>query len=442
MSRTSRDRSFSTSRIVGASCGVAALLGAAIFAIRWQQDWNLSEGTYALTARALLEGGDLYGQIVVAQPPLMFGFGSLVLYAVDSLDALRAAVALLQLVSLTLLAVMTRRVTGSWAVAAVVPPLGVLLPWSVHEQGLLSGEAIALPLLAGAALLGARRSGAAWAGALLAAAVAAKLPMLIPAVILLWFTVDRPRAIAGFVGAAVVLAAACFALFGWGIVEQPVLAQLDVGRHDARYLAELLVQAGWNVAGLAVGLALLAFSYRNGWRAEDHAQWRLMLALAGGMFLTAGSLLKDGTSLSVLSAIEPALLPPAVVGGWLALQRRERRLTVVVGVAVVFTLAQSVALLASPRTGGSLFPRPGAVAWGVDLTGAETKALVASARECPANSAFSGPTTVAFRAGRRMPGGQPDTFLPSRARKLSHVQRAVLADTNRCPVAPQSQSRR
>lgn len=434
MSRASRDQgNTGRSRIVWTGCGIAALFSAAIFAARWRQDWNLSEGTYALTARALLDGGDLYGQIVVAQPPLMFGFGALVLQAVDSLDALRAAVVLLQLLSLAMLAVITLRVTGSRGAAVVVPPLGVLLPWSVHEQGLLSGEAVALPLLAGAALLGARRSGAAWAGALLAATVAAKLPMLLPAVVMLFFVVDRRRALAGFTVTAAALVAVSFALFGRGIVDHPVLAQMEVGRHGARYVAELAVQAGWNMAGLVVGIALLAVAYRGGWRAADEAQWRLLLAMAGGLLLTTGSLLKEGTSLSVLSAVEPVLLPLAVIGGWLALQRRERRFAVTVCVAVVFTVAQSVALLASPRTGGQLFARPGAVAWGVSLTGAETDNLVAAARRCPPGTAFNGATSVAFRAKRRLPGSQPDIFLPSRAERLADVQRAVTADVPRCP---------
>ncbi|WP_320670774.1 hypothetical protein [Patulibacter defluvii] len=413
--------------------GVAALLSAAVFALRWHQDWNVSEGTYALTARALLDGGDLYGQLVVAQPPLAFGIGAGVLAVVDSLDALRAAMALLQLASLAMLATVAWRISGSRLVAAVLPPLGMLLPWSVHEQGIFSVEAVALPLLAAAAVLGARRSGSLCAGALLAAAIGVKLPMALPAVVTLWFLADRKRGLFGFAASAAAIAGGSLSTFGSGVIEQAVLAQLEVGRHDLHYLAELAAQVLWNMAGLALGLLAVVVAYRNGWRPRDDAQWRVAVAISVGMLLTAGSLLKTGTSLTVLAPIEALLLPLAVTGGWLAAQHPGRWSRLAAVVVVAFSVAQSAALLASPRTGGHLFSRPGAVAWGIGLTRAETDAQVAAARRCPATVAFSGTTTVAFRAHRRMPGGQPDVFLPSHAQRLKATADAVAADVQRCP---------
>ena len=50
-----------------------------------------------LTSRLLLDGGDLYGHTVVAQPPWQFFFGAGALAIDDSLTFLRLAVGIAQL---------------------------------------------------------------------------------------------------------------------------------------------------------------------------------------------------------------------------------------------------------------------------------------------------------------------------------------------------------
>ncbi|MBF6621621.1 MAG: hypothetical protein ITG02_15500 [Patulibacter sp.] len=418
---------------------VALALSIALLTLRWHQDWNVSEGTYALTSRALLEGGDLYGDLVVAHPPLMFVFGAGMLALSDSLDFLRVIVLLLQLGSLGLLSVVVWRLTRSGWATAVVAPLGVLLPWTVHEQGLFTAEPLALPLLAGAAVLGARPRGSAWAGALLAVAIGVKLPMLIPALVGLWCVADRRRATVAFGAVLVVVVGGTLAVFGVGVIEQSILAQTEVDRHSPKYIAEITVQAGWNLAPVLLGVLALVAARRRGWRSADEAQWRMAVGLAVGIALTYASVLKDGTSLTVLPPIEALLLPLAVVGGWLWVSgvvapARRRAARVTAGLGLAFLLMQPLSLLADARHGGHLFLRPlSGSAWGVNLTRDETDSQVARLDQCPAHVASNLTTTVTFRAQHRMPGDQPDTFLPSRSSRLADVQRAVLADMPRCP---------
>lgn len=411
----------------------------ALLAVRWHQDWNVSEGTYALTSRALLEGGDLYGDLVVAHPPLMFLFGAGVLALGDSLDLLRVVVVLLQLGSLGLLSLVVWRLTRSPWATAVVAPLGVLLPWTVHEQGLFTAEPLALPLLAGAAVLGARPRGSAWAGALLAVAVGVKLPMLIPALAFLWCAADRQRAAVAFAAVLAVVVAGSLMAFGGGVVEQAILAQTEVERHGPRYIAEITVQAAWNLAPVLLGVLALVVARRRGWRSADEAQWRVAVGLGVGIAATYASVLKDGTSLTVLPPIEALLLPLAVVGGWLWVSgvvspRRSRAARVTAGLALAFLLVQPLSLLADARHGGHLFLRPfSGPAWGINLTRGETVSQVAQLNRCSAGVASSRTTTVTFRTRRRMPGDQPDTFLPSRSPRLADVAGAVAADVPRCP---------
>jgi hypothetical protein len=418
---------------------VASALGAGLMALRWHQDWNVSEGTYALTSRALLEGGDLYGDLVVAHPPLMFVFGAGVLFLNDSLDLLRIVVVLLQLGALGSLSLVVWRLTRSGSATACVAPLGVFLPWTVHEHGIFTAEPVALPLLAGAAVLGARPRGSAWAGALLAVAVGVKLPMLIPALVGLWFVADRQRAIVAFGAVLACVVGGTLAVFGGGVVEQAILAQTEVDRHGPRYVAEITAQAGWNLAPLLLGVLALVMARRRGWRSADEAQWRIAVGLAIGVAATYASVLKDGTSLTVLPPIEALSLPLAVVGGWLwvsgvVTSTRPRLVRIAAGLAFAFLLVQPLSLLADARHGGHLFLRPlSGSAWGLNLTREETDRRVARLDRCPSGVASSQTTTVAFRARHRMPGDQPDTFLPSRAERLADVARAVAADVPRCP---------
>ena len=76
---------------------LGALVLVALHAWRGIEYWNYSEGVYAYTSRLFLDGGDLYGHIVVAQPPWQFFFGAGALAIDDSLTFLRLAVGIAQL---------------------------------------------------------------------------------------------------------------------------------------------------------------------------------------------------------------------------------------------------------------------------------------------------------------------------------------------------------
>lgn len=313
------------------------------------------------------------------------------------------------------------------------------MPWAVHEHGLFTAEPLALPLLAAAAVLGARPRGSAWAGALLAVAVGVKLPMLIPALAGLWCVADRRRAIAAFSAVLAVVVVGSLAAFGPGVVEQAIFAQTEADRHGPKYIAAITVQAGWNLAPVLLGLLALAVARRRGWRSADEAQWRMAVGVAVGIAATYPSVLKDGTSLTVLPPIEALLLPLAIVGGWLWVSglvepTRRRAAGLAAGLAAAFLVMQPLSLLADARHGGHLFLRPfSGSAWGINVTRDETDSQVAQLRQCPAHVASNLTTTVTFRARHRMPGDQPDTFLPSRAPRLADVAGAVAADVPRCP---------
>ena len=308
-----------TKRPALAGFALAIVLSALVMATRWHQDWGDSEGTYALTARSLLNGGDLYGDVVVAQPPVLFVVGAGVLAIGDSLEVLRAVMVALQLLALALLAAAVWRMTRSQCAVALTPPLGVLLPWTVHQQGSFQPEALALPCLAGALVLAARRRGSGWAGAFLAIAVGTKLPMAIPALFGVWAATDRRAAVAGFAATLMVLGAVSLAVFGDGVVNYTVLAQLEVGRHAVRPMAGVGVQAAWNLTPLALGCLAAALAWRRGWRPCDPQQWRVAVALGAGTMLTLASITKVGTSLSVMPPVEALLLPVAMTGAaaWL-----------------------------------------------------------------------------------------------------------------------------
>jgi Glycosyltransferase family 87 len=421
-------------RLPPAGLALAVGLSALVMAVRWHQDWGDSEGTYALTARSLLNGGDLYGEIVVAQPPVLFVVGAGVLAIGDSLELLRAVMVALQLLALALLATAVWRMTRSRWAMALTPALGALLPWTVHQQGSFQPEALALPCLAGALVLAPRRRGSRRAGALLAIAVGIKLPMAIPALLGLWAAADRRAAMAGFAATLAVLAAASLAVFGSGVVDDTVLAQLEVGRHAARPLVGVGLQAAWNLTPLAPGVLVAAAAWRRGWRTRDPRQGRVAMALGAGTALTLASTTKVGTSLSVMPPVEALLLAPAITGAALWLEGATLRRTVVAVALVAFLLAQSVSLLADPRRGGAVFLRPlSPPAWGIALTRREVDARVSALQRCPGPLPSSQDPAITFRAHRRMPGGQPDLFLPVRARRLAGVARRVADDRPRCP---------
>jgi hypothetical protein len=240
--------------------------------------------------------------------------------------------------------------------------------------------------------------------------------------------------VAGFAATLAVLGAVSLAVFGAGVLDHTVLAQLEVGRHAPRPLAGVGAQAAWNLMPLAFGVLAAAVAWRRGWRTCDPRQGRVAVALGAGTALTLASITKVGTSLSVMPPVEALLLPLAIAGTVVWLEDATLRRTAIVAALVALLLAQSVSLLADPRRGGVVFLRPlSPPAWGVAFTQREVDARVSALQGCPRTLSSSQDPAITFRARRRMPGGQPDLFLPARARRLAGVARRVADDRRRCP---------
>src|SRR4051794_13322112 len=177
--------------------------------------WNYSEGVYAYTSRLFIGGGDLYGHIVVAQPPWQFLFGGAALGLHDSLTFLRLAVGLAQLGAGVLAAIAVWRLTENPWGTALAPALGLLTPWTLREHGALTPELLAPPVLLGAALLASRPRTAVWAGALAAVAPFIKWPYALALIALVLFSAAPKKAALGAAIAVVVQAVAFTAIFGF-----------------------------------------------------------------------------------------------------------------------------------------------------------------------------------------------------------------------------------
>lgn len=423
-----------------------AALGAlaALAALRLARDgamWTTGEGVYALTARMLIHGGDLYGSVAVAQPPNSFLAGGVILAARDSIDGLRDGIGLLQVITGILAAATTWRLTGSRLAAVAAAPIALLTPWAVHENATFIPEVVALPLLLGAGLLAARPRTAGPAGVLAAVAVFCKLPLLAPLVALWLVAADRRRYA---IAAAVALAgqAVLYTLiFGSGLWEGTIRAELATGHHAVGQIAGIAAQAAWN-AGPLVLLAAAAVWLGMG-RTRDRTQLRCSAALAAGMLVTLVSLSKRGTGLYVVAAIEPVCVPLAVAGGlWAVTQARRRGrgglrpvgTVMVVAVAALVLAGQSASLLLSPDH-PRFFVRPGAgPGYARDLSGPGVDAAVAAARSCPPGRPYSGLPLIAFIAHRPMPGDQPDSYIiQAAAPRLAAERQAAAVGVPRCP---------
>ena len=451
------------------AAAIGAVLGLVVLAVlhvaHGRSYWSFSEGVYALTSRLLLDGHDLYGDVVVAQPPVLFVVGAGFLGISDTIEGLRLLVGLLQLAGGVLAAVTLARLGAGRAWVALAPLLALLMPWAVHEHGALTPETVAVPLLMGAGLLVARRRGAPWAGVLLGLAVFTKFTFLLPAAALVLVAADRPRTLRWTVGAIVVQAGLWTALFGGSLWGDTIVAQSESGTRTVRYLAEVLVQGGWNLLGPLAGCALLAAAWwrgrsRDGAGADerpadgrardataaegatpdrsvltpDPAQLRASVALAAAMLLTTGTMLKEGTAVNVLVPVEVALLPVGLLGLAVAWRTTARPAWRAGLVALAFLpLAQSGALLAAP-TDPVGFLRPfSADAWARVLSHDEVDAEVARARGCPAGAPYGGWPYLAFVADRPMPDNQPDLFITWRVPYHHATLARMQADGPPCP---------
>jgi hypothetical protein len=397
----------------------------------WQRNgyWEFSDGVYTETARLLLSGKSLYRDIATAQPPPVYLFGALLLAIHDGLGALRAGLALVELVTAALVALSVWRLSGRGRIAIAAGWVAPLLPITLHEHAQLLPETLAAPLIMGGALWCARSKRASAGGVLLALAAACKLAFALPALAIALVSVARRRAVAGLALGGATLVLAALGVFGGAVWREAVHAQLQVGSASLHYVAGLLTQAAWNelplIAGAAAAL-LLAH------RARDRALLRT-LALAGLAGLALGlTLFKRGSYLDVLVVAEPPLLSLAVCGAlWAWESLAARWLVILLGALLT---AQSVSLLVAP--GDPIIARRPLARSGLEyaLSPAAVRHAVAVADRCPPGIPYSGPPYIAFLADRRMPGDQPDLFMIRYAALDAQFARRAAAATARCPI--------
>lgn len=379
----------------------------------------------------MLHGAGLYRSFAGAQPPGVFLVGTVFLAIHDSLEWLRFAVAGLQLGAGVLAGTMVLRITGNRVAAALTPAVVLLTPWAVHEHGALTPELVALPVLLGAALAGASDRRAAVAGMLCGLLPLIKAPFVIPAVVLVALSTDWRRTALWALGTAVIGLGLTWALAGEGFWRDAVYAQTQSGSRTLGALKGFWAQALWNVIGL---LAAAAVAVWLRLQAVDRRMLRVLIGLAVAMIVTFLTNFKEGTGLNITVPVEAALVPLAVSGTVFALRSRQAWLLGgVCAAAWLFTLAQSVSLVASPRHAEPFLRAGSGNAWYELMGSSELRAAVAAARRCPDDVPYSGPPLVAFAAGRPMPAGQPDTFIIGHAPTLNAFLVRVNAVTKRCP---------
>lgn len=398
-----------------------------------------SDGVYAYTARAALDGRELYGEIAAAQPPVIYWVGEGILAVNDSVWGLRAGLSVVLLVTSALVAFAVWRLTARLFIAGLAGVVFMLAPWTLHEHTALVPETLASPLLLAGALASARRRGAVAGGALLAVAVTVKLAFVLPAVAVIVAAIRRRACLLGFGVAVTGLGLAFVAAYGSAFVDNAIVAQLQSGHHAVRDIVELWIQSAWNELPLLV-LAGLAWRYRD--ETRDPALLRTLTALAIGAGLLVITFYKQGTVHQLLMVLEAPACALAASGGlWFARDLRSRHDLFrdrVAGIAVVgcavLVGAQSASFLVSP-TNPVLFRRPSGPTLGWPLDKDEVAAAVTKASRCPPGVPYSGPTYVAFVARRTMPGGQADQFIIT-SDVNARFARAVRADRVVCPVGP------
>jgi hypothetical protein len=402
----------------------------------WQRNgyWEYSDGVYALTARLLADGHDLYDEVTAAQPPPIYLFGAAVLTVSDSLTALRVALAAVELVTSGLVLAVVWRLTGSRPAAVVAALLALLTPWSLREHAQLLPETFAAPLLIGAALAAGRARTVALAGLLAALATAFKLAFALPALVLLLAVPlrgDRLRALVAYAAGGLVLALLSLLLFGGGLLDGAVDAQRESGIAGLSYVGGLWAQGLWNLLPLLL-CAALVWPLRA-WL-EQPDLLRTTAAAALGALLLFATLLKTGSYLTIVVVAEPPLLCLAAAGVVAALRAGSLPASALATLALLLGGAQVGSLLLSPGDPRP-FTRPLADSGPArKLSPAEVDAAVAAIRACPSGSATNGPPFLAFAAGRRIAGDQPDQFILQHAPDaLARFAAEAAADGPRCP---------
>lgn len=401
----------------------------------WQGDayWEYSDGVYALTARLLVDGHGLYDDVAAAQPPPVYLLGALALTVSDSLTALRAALAAVELATSALVLAAVWRLTSS-RVAAVAAALALFVaPWSLREHAQLIPETLAAPLLLGAALAAARARTAVLAGSLCALATACKLAFGLPALAIALaprLGRDRLRALAGLLAGGLALALLSLLVYGDALLDGAVRAQRESGLATAQFVGGLWAQGAWNLLPL-LACAALAWPLRA--HLDDCDLARTLAIGAAGTLLLLLTLFKNGSSLTVLVTIEPFLICLGAAGICSAVRSGSRAHLAIACGALLFGALQAGSLLLEPDD-PRLLVRPLAASGPArTLSAAEVDAEVARIRACPATSSTGAPPYLAFVAGRRVPGDQPDQFILEHGAGLERFRARAAADAPRCP---------
>lgn len=420
--------------MVAAAVAAGLVLELVLLAV-WQRNgyWDFSDGVYAESSREFLHGMVPYRDFAIAQPPLVYLVGVVLLAIHDGLASIRAGMALADLVTAILVGVCAWRLTGLRAVAVATALLSPLLPISLYGHAQLVPETLAAPLLLAGVLLCARRGGAGVGGVLLALAVVAKLAFALPALAIALSTRQRREATLTLILAGAVFAIASVAAFGIGVWREAVQAQFQVGRTSLHVAAGPVAQGAWNELPLVVPAAAgvwLVWTRRE--QPLDMELMRTLVAAALAGLLLVFTVFKQGSYVNVLVVAEPPLLVLAAAGAvWSA--RRSRAASIAIGLLGALLAAQIVSLLVDPAS-APIAQRPGARKALVWTAGPGTVDLtVGIARLGPAAQAYSGDPYYAFLSDRRMPGDQPDLFMLEHAAIDARFARRAAADQPRWP---------
>jgi hypothetical protein len=433
---------------------------------------SFSDGVYTYVASALAAHGghELYGTIVLSQPPAVV-LGAAALWRLSPhVETIRFALALLGMLTALLAYALARRAGLQPGPAAAAALLALTAPIHAQFSG-LDGEALLAPLALTLALVlerprdGVRRHGvghprpkrarrvsdtapadtapATWppmvrgpalAGVLVGAGFFVKLTWLPIGVAALAVTArtEGRRALlaatAAAAGAATALYAACFLAFGWrpgDLLAETVLAQSGSGLQLAALggLAAIVVLTWGPLLPLAAaGTGTLTRPSRA----------LLVGALAAGIFT-----LKQGTFFNVLDPAEP-FLAVAAVSGALSLWRGRSAPARWLAALCALGLALHVASLTGARA-ARVLPAPlGAAVVSIDdEADVDRAARAIDSGSSPASEVLVNPL-LAVVAGRKEVAGQADWFIlaalqrscgadrsaPSRCRLWSEMKRA------------------
>jgi hypothetical protein len=148
-------------------------------------------------------------------------------------------------------------------------------------------------------------------------------------------------------------------------------------------------------------------------QARDRRLLAVVVALAAANIVTFLTNFKEGTGLNITVPVEASLIPLAAAGTVFAVRTAPAWVPALCVTGLAFTFAQSISLIAAPHN-PIPFLRPfSAPAWEIVLTRPQFERSVAAARACPPGDPYGGAPLVALAAGRSLPAGQPDQFLPS-----------------------------